>query len=315
MFGCATTDASGTFTISLLPEGNVVLHASNETQDYFREFYTVSGAGTTDCNQADEVAVTAGSDTSGINFTLEQGGSVSGTVFDEDGVTPIQNLWIIADSDPCRPDWLGVACTNSSGEFTIHCLPAGNVYVVASPLFTAQDCYITQWHGNATTCGMADPVEVFSGMNTPNIDFIMDHDNDCDEIPEDLENTTCTDPNDADTDDDGIIDGFEDVNQNGIVDPGETNPCNVDSDSDGIQDGTETGLTLNDIGSDTDTGIFIPDADPATTSDPILDDTDGDGLLDGEEDQNHNGQVDEGESDPNVRGFQSMPWIPFLLLD
>ena len=104
--------------------------------------------------------------------------------------------------------------------------------------------------------------------------------------------------NDADTDDDGLADGTEDANHNGIVDSGETDPCNVDTDGDGIQDGTEAGLTLLDIGTDTDGNIFISDTDPNTTTDPLSLDTDQDGMSDGEEDANHNGMVDEGETDP-----------------
>lgn len=36
---------------------------------------------------------------------------------------------------------------------------------------------------------------------------------------------TCTDVMDADTDNDGIIDSAEDLNQNNLVDGGETAPC------------------------------------------------------------------------------------------
>ncbi len=127
---------------------------------------------------------------------------------------------------------------------------------------------------------------------------------------------SCTDPNDADTDDDGILDDVEDANQNGIVDPGETDPCRVDTDDDGIQDGTEIGLLDSDIGGDTDTDVFIPDADPTTTTNPLDSDSDNDGVSDGEEDANHNGAMDDGETDPNESGRQkAMPWIPLLLLD
>ena len=124
-------------------------------------------------------------------------------------------------------------------------------------------------------------------------------DSDGDGLTDELENTICTDPNDADTDNDGIPDGVEDVNHNGVVDTGETDPCNIDTDGDGIQDGTELGYALNDIGPDTDTGIFQPDLDPTTTTDPLDEDTDDDGLLDGEEDANHNGRLDSGELDPH----------------
>jgi len=138
-------------------------------------------------------------------------------------------------------------------------------------------------------------------------------DTDSDGLSDALEESTCTNPLDADTDDDGIPDGAEDVNQNGMVDAGETDPCNSDTDEDGLQDGTEKGLTEGDP--DTGDG-FITDADPASTTDPLDNDTDNDGLLDGDEDTNHDGQVDSGETDPNVSNRKkAMPWIPLLLLD
>ena len=153
-------------------------------------------------------------------------------------------------------------------------------------------------------------VEVMTYANP----IYIEEDSDGDGLPDSLENTTCTDANDADTDDDGISDGVEDANHNGVVDYGETDPCDIDTDDDGIQDGTELGYTLYDIGPDTDIDIFQPDLDPSTTTDPLDDDTDDDGLLDGEEDTNHNGRVDPGESDPNIRKSRAMPWLQLLLL-
>lgn len=112
-----------------------------------------------------------------------------------------------------------------------------------------------------------------------------------------------TDPNDTDTDDDGVVDGEEvngvngtnpltndsdgdglddgeeDLNGNGQVDVGESNPNDVDSDNDGISDGIEV------------SGV--------NPTDPLDVDTDGDGLNDNLEDANANGQVDSGETDPS----------------
>jgi hypothetical protein len=122
-------------------------------------------------------------------------------------------------------------------------------------------------------------------------------DTDGDGLSDELESTTCSDPFDADTDDDGIIDGDEDANQNGVVDGGETDPCDSDTDNDGIQDGTESGITTGHL---TDTGnLFIPDADPLSTTNSLIADCDDDGLKDGEEDKNQNGKVDAGETDPS----------------
>jgi len=92
-----------------------------------------------------------------------------------------------------------------------------------------------------------------------------------------------TDPNDPDTDDDGCTDGFEDSNFNGAFEPalGESNPNVVDTDADGIDDCTEQ------------TG--------SNPTDPNDDDSDDDGLKDGEEDTNQNGDFEPGigETDPN----------------
>jgi len=137
-------------------------------------------------------------------------------------------------------------------------------------------------------------------LMNPVLDF------DCDGLPDTLENSTCTDPVDVDTDDDGISDGAEDVNKNGVVDPGETNPCSIDTDGDGIQDGTELGITASVPDPDgdgpllgTDTNVFIADADSDTTTDPLNKDSDDDGAWDGTEDANHNGATNAGESDPS----------------
>jgi len=147
----------------------------------------------------------------------------------------------------------------------------------------------------------------------------VDADGDC--LPDHLD--PC--PLDQDCDDDGLIDGncfsgdlsgqdsrviasgecvgscaTEDLNNNGLVDFGETDPRLFDTDGDGISDGVERGLVEPPIPEATDPLVFVPDTDPSTTTDPTKPDTDGDGIPDGVEDSNHNGQIDEGETDPNV---------------
>jgi hypothetical protein len=125
-------------------------------------------------------------------------------------------------------------------------------------------------------------------------------DSDGDGIPDHLE-TGCLKPHDDDSDDDGILDGNEDVNHNGIFEAGETNPCHADTDGDGIKDGTEIGLTApQGQGTNSGAGNFIADADPATVTDPLQSDSDFDGVPDGEEDANRNGRVDAGEDDPSA---------------
>lgn len=140
-----------------------------------------------------------------------------------------------------------------------------------------------------------DPVVV--GLNLNDLDG--------DGLSDAIEALLGTNPNDLDSDDDGIPDGTEDANHDGVVGPGETNPANADTDGDGIQDGTELGYSAGVADPDgagpllgTNPAVFVPDADPATTSSPWQADTDGDGYNDGVEDPNHNGRVDAGEYDP-----------------
>ncbi|MCA9538576.1 MAG: hypothetical protein KC620_06790 [Myxococcales bacterium] len=111
-----------------------------------------------------------------------------------------------------------------------------------------------------------------------------------DGLTDGLELSFGTDPLNPDTDGDGLLDGVEDVDQDGSFDDGETDPRNRDTDGDGLEDGEED-ANLN--------GIWGP-VDGET--DPRNPDTDGDGLTDGIEDTNRNGIYEQGvETDPNNR--------------
>ncbi|WP_082282730.1 Ig-like domain-containing protein [Myxococcus hansupus] len=93
----------------------------------------------------------------------------------------------------------------------------------------------------------------------------------------DADPTTTTDPLNRDTDHGSVWDGYEDLNRNGRVDPGESNPLvtedDLDADLDGIDDETERRLGMNPYSSDSDND-GVPDGIDGIT------DTDGDGLID-----------------------------------
>ena len=121
----------------------------------------------------------------------------------------------------------------------------------------------------------------------------------------------------ADTDGDGLSDGQEDINGDGIVQVTESNPvtpdtdCDglsdgaevnqhntrpyqADTDSDGLLDGVETGLTAA-VASSNCSNVPV-DVDPTTTTSPTQADSDNDGISDGDEDKNGNGRQDSGET-------------------
>ena len=88
-------------------------------------------------------------------------------------------------------------------------------------------------------------------------------DTDQDGLPDAMEfDNKCTYKTNPDSDGDGLKDGEEDANKNGIVDVNETDPCNPDTDGDGLSDGEE---------------VLI------YHTNPLNPDTDGDGVSDYEE--------------------------------
>jgi hypothetical protein len=155
------------------------------------------------------------------------------------------------------------------------------------------------------------PMTYDSGTIFVEIGPLADSDGDC--LDDVVEAYFGTDPHDADSDDDGLIDGncgSEDLNNNGVVDPGETDPRDADSDDDGILDATEQGKTAPETpDTDLSAGYFVADADPSSTTDPANPDSDGDGVLDGLEDGNGNGAYEPelGEGDPEDDASQPDP--------
>lgn len=308
--GAYPTDTDGIYSVNL-PAGTYYLSTDvscggNNLPSYFVDSNWTSGGGVLDCNAAEAVTVTDGQSTDHIDFALVRGGAVAGTLYKDNGTTPITGVTDLGvafyTGDPCsNPALTGWTSVDAAtGHYRSPNLPAGDYYLKT---YTNATAYGMEWWAaplSRTDCSAAQPVTVAEGQTSADKDFqlVLQIDSDGDGLYDTLEDAGCTDSHDADSDDDGIPDGVEDANHNGQVDIGETDPCNADTDGDGIQDGTELGLTLASIGLATDQSVFIPDLDPTSTTNPLSADTDGDGLTDGQEDANHNGRVDAGETDP-----------------
>ncbi|MDI1443271.1 MopE-related protein [Polyangium sp. 6x1] len=128
-------------------------------------------------------------------------------------------------------------------------------------------------------------------------------DQDGDGLHDGLEEQVGTDPNDADSDDDGVRDNEEpswdeDSDGDGLI-----NALDPDSDNDGLFDGTELGKACNDPDTEEQFGHCRADGDSGQTgTDPLNPDSDDDGKSDGSEDPNLNGVVDANEGNPENPG-------------
>ncbi len=147
--------------------------------------------------------------------------------------------------------------------------------------------------------GISDGVE--AGVQAPTVGGTSDnagipYRGTADGFEPDADPATTTSPIDTDSDDDGLSDGVEDLNRDGMAEGLETDASTADTDGDGLLDGTELGVTQ--AGVDTDLAAFVADADPKTTTNPLMADSDGGGIADGAEDLDHNGRLDDGEGDP-----------------
>ncbi len=133
-----------------------------------------------------------------------------------------------------------------------------------------------------------------------------------------------TDPNDSDSDGDGLLDGEEgDRDGDGEIGVDESDPLRFDTDGDGVSDSEERriGTIPNKCDTDGDglsDGIELGKIQPIpykgchglqavgtnfkrpSVLDPLNPDSDGDGRRDGEEDANTNGWLDAEESDPTI---------------
>ncbi len=124
-------------------------------------------------------------------------------------------------------------------------------------------------------------------------------DSDGDSLSDRLEEHIGSKPQDADSDEDGVLDGAEPNFADDTDNDGLPNALDVDSDDDALFDGTELGLQCDDPSTDTSKNHCREDADPSTKTSMVDADTDNGGVVDGSEDANLNGKLDAGEIDPS----------------
>ncbi len=140
-------------------------------------------------------------------------------------------------------------------------------------------------------------------------DDVAPTDTDTDGLADATETIIGTNPNDADSDDDGVLDGAEPNSRADTDGDGLINALDVDSDDDGVFDGTELSVTMPHRDTLVARRGFVADANPDTRTSVLVADSDRGGVDDGDEDFDADGAVDisDGESDPTLRSDDVPP--------
>ena len=155
---CATTNASGEYTITGLPTGEYTVKFSAST--YASQYY--DGAET--AAEATPVPVTAGVTSAGINVALRVGAQISGKVTDSATSAAVAGALVCASGD------VGVGCdtTNTGGEYTITGLATGEYTVKFSA-----STYIPQYWNGKANASEATPLSITVGTTTPGVNAAL----------------------------------------------------------------------------------------------------------------------------------------------
>jgi hypothetical protein len=272
-----TTD--GTYTLTGLEPGDYYVKTNNNNMsNYINEWWAYSGTrppdsdpGSTDCDYAVYLTGTGGEDLADVDFWLELGGAVTGTV--TYGGSPVQNMVIEADQfvEGGGGAWLGSAQSDETGVYTIRGLPVTSVVVR-----TCVTCdwgsphnpdlnYMDEYYDNVVSHANAATISITSEGLETDVDFAMDEDADHDGMGDlwetghfgdttrdglgDYDNDDLwdydefyndTDPTDFDTDDDWVSDGYEIMQGTDPLSDGEWKPAGYMSISGTLYEGDTT---------------------------------------------------------------------------
>ena len=164
---CARTDAAGEYTIEKLTGGEYRVGFAdpfNSSLNYVRQFYD----GHARLSDANPFAVTAGTPTTGIDASLEEGGEVSGKVIRIGTKAPLQGVQVCPYEHGGYERAGACAQTDADGEYTLRGLPSGLVDVE----FGNYE-YFTRYYKEASSLSSATGVPVEALQDTTGIDAAL----------------------------------------------------------------------------------------------------------------------------------------------
>jgi len=162
---CAATGPDGRYALYELPVGDYRVRTT--APGYAREYWD----NVTSSSEASLVTVSASVTTKDIDFVLTEGGSISGHVYQSDGITPIVGAEVRVCPSKYQEDDGFWATTDDEGAYKIEGLSLGSFKVEARvPGYNNYFRYYSEVENGYGWWQSAD-VTVVPPANTPNIDI------------------------------------------------------------------------------------------------------------------------------------------------
>ena len=165
--GVATTDAEGHYLISGLPSGDFTVHFSVDDQSYLPQYY---GAQTSNTG-GNDVTVTAGSETQGIDSSLVPSAQIEGTATGANAGHALAGVAVAAYN--ATGDQVGSGQTDVDGAYDITGLAAGSYTVKFLPDTNDGQNYVAQYYDSAASEAAAKPLTLSAGQAATGIDAAL----------------------------------------------------------------------------------------------------------------------------------------------
>jgi len=160
------TDAEGRYALFDLPAGEYRVRAS--APGYAREYWD----NVAPSEQAAWVNVSPDAPVTGVDFALSEGGSISGRITQDDGLTPIAAAWVFVRPSQHRFDDGFWAATDAEGVYQVEGLALGNYKVTVEAPGYARLRYYNGAQGVYDWSNAAD-VTVLPPATVPGIDISL----------------------------------------------------------------------------------------------------------------------------------------------
>ncbi len=179
------TDAAGNYSIKGVPAGDYYLRAQDASDIYIDAMY--STAGTVQCSNCvpdvnSTLSVVPGDVINGVDFDLVIGASLSGLLVDQTTAAPVETLTIaLYDPNDLYNYWYVATTFDGFGNYSVSGIPAGDYKFYLEPGIE-NNMHIPEIYNNiqCNACatllydGAGNTVTLVNGVNTANIDFLVE---------------------------------------------------------------------------------------------------------------------------------------------